>query len=263
MDIKILVAAHKPYWMPDDPMYLPLHVGKQGKADVGFMGDDTGIHISQKNPNYCELTGIYWAWKNLRADYIGLAHYRRHFSTGCAFFKSPERKKALVLTQAGLEPVLRRVDIVLPRRRNYFIESNYSHYIHAHRAEGLNRVWEIIHNDFPEYTPACDRVMNRTWAHMFNMFVMKRPHFDAYCAWMFELLSRVEATVDISDYPPVEARIFGYLSEMLLDIWIETNRLPYEELPVVFMESRSWVKKGGDFLKRKIVHSFLHETVNQ
>ena len=89
MDIKIIVAAHKKYWMPDDDMYLPLHVGAEGKTDengqpldLGYTKDNTGDNISSKNANYCELTGMYWAWKNLDADYIGLAHYRRHFSNG-------------------------------------------------------------------------------------------------------------------------------------------------------------------------------------
>ena len=80
MNIKIIVAAHKKYRMPADQCYLPLHVGKKGKADLGYQGDDVGDNISEKNPYYCELTGLYWAWKNLDADYIGLAHYRRHFA---------------------------------------------------------------------------------------------------------------------------------------------------------------------------------------
>ena len=80
MNIRIIVAAHKPYQMPKDDIYLPLHVGHAGKPDIGFQGDDTGENISTKNANYCELTGLYWAWKNLDADYIGLAHYRRYFA---------------------------------------------------------------------------------------------------------------------------------------------------------------------------------------
>ena len=51
MDIKILVATHKPYWMPDDDVYLPLHVGREGKQYLGFIGDNTGDNISIKNPN--------------------------------------------------------------------------------------------------------------------------------------------------------------------------------------------------------------------
>ena len=77
MDIKILVATHKAYWMPEDDVYMPVHVGREGKQDLGFNGDNTGDNISLKNANYCELTGLYWAWKNLQCDYIGLCHYRR------------------------------------------------------------------------------------------------------------------------------------------------------------------------------------------
>ena len=67
LNIKIMVAAHKPYWMPSDDAYLPIHVGKEGKQDIGFIGDNTGDNISAKNPHYCELTALYWACKNLLA----------------------------------------------------------------------------------------------------------------------------------------------------------------------------------------------------
>ena len=40
MDIKIIVATHKKYWMPSDDIYLPVHVGKKGKTDLGYQGDD-------------------------------------------------------------------------------------------------------------------------------------------------------------------------------------------------------------------------------
>ena len=72
MNIKLLIAAHKQYQMPQDKIYLPLHVGAEGKTLIeGFTPDNTGDNISAKNPYYCELTGLYWAWKNLDADYIG------------------------------------------------------------------------------------------------------------------------------------------------------------------------------------------------
>ena len=95
-EIKILVAAHKLYWMPNDSVYMPIHVGREGKADLGYVGDNTGDNISAKNPNYCELTALYWAWKNLEADYVGLVHYRRYFTN--KEVRNIEEKKQQVLT---------------------------------------------------------------------------------------------------------------------------------------------------------------------
>ena len=100
MNIKILVATHKPYWMPDDDVYLPIHVGKAGQKDIGFIGDDTGENISYKNANYCELTGMYWAWKNLQADYIGLCHYRRYFTNSNP--RNCEKKKQAIRLENNL-----------------------------------------------------------------------------------------------------------------------------------------------------------------
>lgn len=47
--------------------------------DLGYQKDNEGDNISAKNPYYCELTGIYYAWKNIPAEYLGLVHYRRYF----------------------------------------------------------------------------------------------------------------------------------------------------------------------------------------
>lgn len=78
---------------------------------------------------------------------------------------------------------------------------------------------------------------------MFNMFVMKRELFDSYCEWLFDILSIVELGLDISSYSAFDQRVFGRISELLLDVWIEKNGFKYEEVPVMFMEKQSWGKK--------------------
>lgn len=79
---KILVCCHKPDNFKNDEVYMPIHVGKaNSKYELGIQGDDTGDNISKENPHFCELTGLYWAWKNMQpVDYIGLCHYRRYFN---------------------------------------------------------------------------------------------------------------------------------------------------------------------------------------
>ena len=250
--IQIMVAAHKPYWMPDDSAYLPVHVGKalHPDLDLGYMGDDTGDNISAKNPHYCELTAIYWAWKNLKADYAGLVHYRRYFTK--REVHGSEAKRAQVLKTLDWENLLAQAPVVVPDKRKYYIESNESHYLHAHHPEGLTVTRQIVQEKYPDYMPAYDTVMNRTWAHMFNMFVMRRDLYDQYCAWLFAILGELERRVDISSYTPYEARIYGFVSELLLDVWLEHNHVPYVEQNVSFMEPQNWLKKGANFLLRKV-----------
>ncbi|SDC00239.1 protein of unknown function [Succiniclasticum ruminis] len=251
MDIKILVATHKKYWMPEDEVYLPLHVGAEGKADLGYTKDNTGDNISIKNPNYCELTGLYWAWKNLQADYIGLVHYRRYFTI--KEIHNIELKKKQILKSEDWQRLLLNYPVVVPDKRKYYIETNRSHYNHAHPSIGLDKTERIINEKCPEYSCAFTTVMNRSWAHMFNMFVMRQDLFLEYCQWLFGILFELEERLDISEFDAYNSRVFGFVSERLLDVWLEKNRISYYEQNVSFMEPQNWLKKGGLFLKRKFI----------
>lgn len=250
MNIKVLVATHKNYDMPNDGAYLPVFVGNaiHPKNNPGFQGDDVGENISLKNKNYNELTAIYWAWKNLDADAVGLVHYRRYLvdnpKEGSGFNR--------ILSEQNLNELLNSYDVILPKKRNYYIESNFSHYIHAHREEPLNITKNVIKKYYPNYIGAYDSVMNRTSAHMFNMFVMKKVYFDQYSEWMFDVLGKVEDKLDISEYDTYEARVYGFISELLLDVWLEVNQPKSIEVPFKFMEKQNWFIKGGSFLKRKL-----------
>ena len=180
----IVVATHKKYRMPKDPLYLPLHVGAEGKRDAkgnpldfGYQKDNEGENISLKNPRYCELTGIYWAWKNLDSDYLGLVHYRRYFggrNRGKELFDS-------ILTSEELEPMLGKYEVFVPRERRYMIETLYSHYAHTHYAEHLDTTRTVLSEKYPEYLSSYDKVVNQTHGYMFNMMIMDKAHFNVYC----------------------------------------------------------------------------------
>ncbi len=251
MDIKIIVAAHKKAEMPSDPCYLPLHVGKAGKESIGYTGDDTGDNISAKNPSFCELTGIYWAWKNLKADYVGLVHYRRLFVNG--YPQSEQTKMMAALGQSDFERLLEKADVVMPDKQYYVIETNQSHYDHAHYRRDLLVTIEVLKEMYPDAAEACDKVMNRRSAHMFNIFVMKRDKFDDYCNFMFPLLFEVEKRIDISAYNAFEARVFGRLSEILMDVWLEWRNVKYVEQRITFVGNMNWPSKIYSFLKGKII----------
>lgn len=237
--------------MPEDSVYVPVQVGAALHPALGYIPDNTGDNISDKNPNYCELTALYWAWKNLDADYIGLVHYRRYFTR--KEVHNIEKKKEQILDGKEWENILSKYPVVVPDKRNYYIETNRSHYNHAHHTEGLDLAEQIIKEKFPDYLPAFNTIMNRTWAYMFNMFVMRRNLFNDYMAWMFDILFEIEKQVDITGWDNYESRIYGFVSELLLDVWLEKNKIVYYEQNVSFMEKQNWIKKGGNFIKRKVL----------
>ena len=151
-NIKIIVATHKSFEMPQNKeLYLPVHVGCEGKDDLGYQGDNTGENISQLNPYYCELTGLYWAWKNLDCDYLGLVHYRRYFTKKTQFYKENLKIDEVILNQEEIELLLRKGDIIVPKKRNYYIETLYSHYAHTLDASHLDLARKIIEKQQPEY----------------------------------------------------------------------------------------------------------------
>ena len=250
-NIKIIVATHKKYQMPTEKMYIPLQVGREGKESLGYQEDNTGENISEKNPYFCELTGLYWAWKNLDAEYIGLVHYRRYFTSVKRVPKKEEEKFKYILSGNDVQKILENVDIILPKKREYYIENLYSHYEHTMYIAPLDETRKIIEEKYPEYLEEFDKLHKRTSAHMFNMFIMKKEILNDYCTWLFDILFELEKRIDVTKYDAFHARFFGRVSELLLDVWINKNELKYEEVKVMDMQNVNWLKKGTSFLKAK------------
>ena len=251
-DTKIIIAAHKLYPFPEDALYLLVQVGAKGKDKFLSCSDDAGDNISDKNPYYCELTALYYAWKNLQLNAVGLVHYRRYFKGNFKF--SVGGRTVGVLSTAECDKLLRETNVILPKKRNYYIETLYSHYAHTMYAEPLDITGEIIKEKCGEYYAECLRLKKRRSAHMFNMAIMKKSVLDKYCGWLFPILSELENRVDVKKYDEFHARFFGRISELLLDVYINTNKIKYSEVKVVSTEKTNWVKKVGEFLLAKFTH---------
>ncbi len=236
MNIKILVATHKLYWMPNDSVYVPIQVGKAGKNNLGYLTDDTGDNISAKNAHYCELTGIYWAWKHLKCDYIGLCHYRRYFGYD-TYCEDVEKIKSTIFTRSDYERLLCQHDVILPKiskiGNRLTVREEYER---AHYGKDLKEVEYIVKKLYPEYKESMENVLNGKYIHYFNMFVMRKNLFDSYCRWLFDILFELEKHIDISSYDSYQSRIFGFLSERLLNIWMDKNKPDIVEADVVSLE---------------------------
>ena len=86
---------------------------------------------------------------------------------------------------------------------------------------------------------------------MFNMMIMKKKIFNEYCNWLFPILFDMENEIDITGYSKFQARLFGRISEILLDVWLDYKGYNYVELPVLMTEKVNWNRKIRSFMSAK------------
>jgi hypothetical protein len=252
-DIKILVATHKKYVFPiNSAIYSPIMVGvDEGNKNFGYIGDNTGDNISFKHKYYSDLSSIYWGWKNLTNEYVGFCHYRRYF-VSLKRKKSEDNRFSKILNENEISKILDHTNVIIPKKRRYFIETIESHYKHSHNGKDLEIAKNVVKEVAPEYYPYFLKVLNCRSAHMFNIFIMRQDKLDSYCNFLFPILFEIEKRIDVSSYNVYETRVCGYIAEFLLDTWIEKNNIKYYEKRISFLEKQNWIKKGFVFLRNKV-----------
>lgn len=247
---KIIVVSHKEYDMPNNNLYLPIFVGSS-KENVRnkYQTDDTGNNISKKNNIYCELTALYWEWKNLNYDFLGISHYRRYFS-----IKRKPNGYEDILNEEQINQIFMNYDVIVVKPRRY-LTSVRRHYINCIKTRKKNHILhlellkEVLNDIFPKYSHSFDLVMSKHSSHMLNMFIMKKNDFNSYCGWLFSILFELEKRIEKANV--MYDRIMGALSEFLLDVWLITNNKKVYEAYLYELE-KNYLKKVKRVLKRKL-----------
>lgn len=248
----VFVATQKEIMFQLPDIYQPIFVGASLNNNPGYYNyitDNTGENISEKNGTYCELTALYWIWKNSKTDVVGLAHYRRYLSR-FPFTNSPTK----IATEKDFAYLLEKSDLILPRKTCLWgtVEQQYANGQHQ---EDYALCGEIIQRMYPEYYNDFVEISKSDTIYICNMFVGKRDTVSKYCEWLFSILFELEKHVDISKYTTSEKRIYGYLSERLFNVWIRHNSIRTSELYLLNTES-GW--------KRRIIsglHTFNYKVL--
>lgn len=251
MNIKVVVCTHKKYEMPSDSMYLPVQSGSSIYPDLGYQRDDDGENISNKNAAYNIMCVKYWAWKNLNVDYIGIAHYRRHFS----FKKGLSIDFNNVLTKDQAIKLFEDCDILVSPKRYYpfyTIETHYTNtkggYKKIHKRD-LQVLREVLSEYYKEYLIPFETVMKRNYYHSGSLFLMKKNLYDDYCDFIFSIGFEVEKRL-INERPDLN-RYIASLTELLLDVWIIKHNYNFKEIGIIEFEKPIFLKKLFFFLLRK------------
>jgi len=248
----MLVATHRPESeVPSDDFHLPVHVGHAlDPVATGHQPDDVGDNISHLNRSYCELTALYWAWKNLDSDVVGLSHYRRYFRGS---HPGPAGKG--ILSRDEATALLASHDLVLPRPRNYYVETIESHYRNGHHGRDLDILRDVVADLSAAYLPAYDRVFGGRRLSLYNMLLTRRDVLDAYAAWLFPLLAATSARIgDQRERTDYQQRTVGYLGERLLNVWATHHGtdLRIAHRSVVNTQGEPRLRKAAGLVRRKV-----------
>ena len=136
---RIYVMTHKKCEIPENKLYSVMQVGSALHDDLGYLRDDTGDNISEKNPYYSELTGMYWVWKNDHESTVtGICHYRRYLLN----------ERGSILGTSDILNLLKNYDIITTK----LLTLNYSYYEAFgadHNRADLDITADIIRSDYP------------------------------------------------------------------------------------------------------------------
>jgi len=226
--MKIYIATHKDFVSEVPEIYEPILVGSDiNQSSSPIKKDNIGDNISSKNPYYCELTALYWMWKNETADIQGLVHYRR-------FFSGIDVRGSLfgLLTKSEILHYLENHDVILIRPYQFKERSVGEQYKAFHLDKDLQAMKQLINTRCPDYSAAFEQVMQGNKLIRYNMFVARKPLVQDYCSWLFPLLFELEESIDPASYDNYQKRVFGFLAERLFTVWLMKNKPKTKYLPV-------------------------------
>ena len=250
--MKVFVITHKTdNFNINKEGYETLLVGAYNKESSNMSRDDIGDNISDKNQNYCELTGLYWMWKNCNEDIVGLCHYRRFFSNSM-FSKSKNK----FLSQDEIKTLLNKYDIILPKKE-LLLKTNKESYNIAPNAQDMDIVRNIVKEKYPEYYNDLIKFENSKYRYAYNMLITKKEILDKYCEWLFSILSECEKVMIIDNNDKYRRRMYGFLSERLIAVWVAKNNLKIKESYVVNTE-KTRLENFKYYIKQYIKSVFIH-----
>lgn len=241
-ELKLFVVTHKPVdYLPEGRTFIGVGAN-QNMENVSVY--DSGLeNISSKNYSYCELTALYWLWKNTNYGYIGFEHYRRYFcSKANIFHASPLKPKKI-------KKILKKSDMIVSNQFK-FKDTIYEYYKKNHISSDMDITRQAICDLYPEYLPDFDAVMQGHKTSMCNMFVSSKQIMDKYCEWLFAVLAYAEERIDISDRDAYQKRIYGFLAERLLNVWLHHHsELKIAHYPIYMPKQRPWIIKIKTLMK--------------
>jgi hypothetical protein len=251
VSLQLYSVYHKPFFIPQAKYVIPIQAGKAvSNLDLKIVADNSGDNISDLNGTFCELTVKYWVWKNAErsATHWGLCHYRRYFMKKPLLYFNAPRLKDFPATQEALDEVLddklydrccsllQSHDVIVQQpmfihKNKYGLLDLRQHYEKDHIASDWEAVMQAIKKLYPEYEKSAESFNMSYKMSFFNMMIAPWNIWDGYLEWLFNILFEVKRNIKIPE-DAYQSRVFGFMSERLINLYIQHNQLKPAYLPV-------------------------------
>lgn len=253
----LYTVYHKKFYLPTAEFVVPIHAGKAiSTQNLLLTGDDTGDNISTLNPSFCELTALYWIWKNAGhkpQDIWGLCHYRRYFSLPeHRFFGKPKKlvsKKPDPFTidsvlnrslEKEIKSILNTADVIVQEpifahKKKGTTLSIEAHYESLHRPADWQTMKAVVLDLYPEYAKSLEIFCKSTTMSFANMMIAKADTWNKYLTWQFNIMFELQKRITISE-DPYQARVFGFISERIMNLYLLHEQLKIAYLPITVFD---------------------------
>ena len=116
--------------------------------------------------------------------------------------------------------------------------------------EVIKELYPDIYHDFVEIIKG-DKVYSG------NLFVTSREYFCEYSNWLFSVFDEVEKRIQVDDYDAYHKRVFGFLSEQLLYVWVKQKGLKICECSVGLTQEKAETMELKANLREKTMQRSL------
>lgn len=206
---------------------VPIQAGTAlTEVRISEIWDNQGENISEKNREYCELTALYWIWKNDHSKYAGLCHYRRHFDLDLELLSR--------LAVSDIDAVLTIPILNAPDVRTV--------YAHDHQESDWAVMLEAVAALRPDYVKTAEKLQRGNFYYGYNMLIARKNILDDYCAWLFPVLEYCEKRCGKKE-DAYQGRYIGFLAERLLSVYFLHHENAYKIVHARKTYSGVW--KGG------------------
>lgn len=226
-DLQVLVCVQaKDSRTKTDYPYTPIQTGKALHPDIelGYLVDNTGDNISDKNATMCEWCAHYWAWKNIfDVKYIGLCHYRRYFD--------------IDLNINNIDGILSKKDVIVIKQDSKMVSRRQreTDLIRMTSLEDTYLFYETFLEIHPQYEKQLIQYFyNSVDSVPYSMLIASRDNYARICEFVFPVLLKLEQ-IRIPHGYSRENRVVGYVGEFMLGLAIYCLGLSKAEVPLLFL----------------------------